>query len=154
MDKTTSNYVQTKFDKLILQAVEYLLERKKEYEIKSQKELLDKLQIHTTVFPQIKNKQRGFALDKIESIMQVLNKEYQISYDFMRYGIKPITLVKDDRKNLLTEEQAQYNKLGGRIDELEKENAQLRAQLADKITIIDAQALAIKNFKALYEGKN
>lgn len=154
MSNTTSNYVQTKSDKLILQAIEYLLERKKEYELKNNKQLLDKLDIHSTAYPQIKNKQRGFAVDKIESIMQVLNKDYQISYDFMRFGIKPISLERKEQKNVLTEQEATYKKQSDLIEELEQENAILRAQLADKIAIIEAQALAIKNFKALYEGKN
>ena len=154
MNNATSNYVQSKSDKLILEAIEYILERKNAYQVKSKKQLLDSLQIHPTAYPQIKNKQRGFAIEKIDTIIKILHDQYQISLNFLRFGIKPVSAEKRATDNTLSEPESAYGHLNKAIEDLEQENAILRAQIADKISIIEAQALAIKNFKALYEGKN
>lgn len=101
---TQSNYVQTVEDEAFIEAVEYIMQNKKFYRLKTRKTLTDKIGMFQTHYIAIRNGERGISKDKLDYIIAFLKNNYNISEQFLRFKTGPISLIpvsELDKKTIL-----------------------------------------------------
>lgn len=150
--------IHTKLEMNIIVAVEYLLALRKKMGVKANLlELTKELGINSIDYSQTRSKVRGFTKAKIPTIVGKLQSTFGVKKEFLYEGKLPILQTKEYSNYLLKDDggfRIEDTNLEMHIVEQGKEIKNLKLQLADKIAIIEAQALAIENFKALLVGKN
>lgn len=126
---TMTKYVQTPFDKAFIRAVEYLYHHREQHgKLRSRRELLRKVGILESNYTSIKNAERGVPRDKYDKVKRILADEYDVN---------PAIWERNQGEILRTpvhnnHDGGDHHEDESSHDQLQKENASLKAQLDEK----------------------
>lgn len=140
MAKST-NYEPTLFDLAFVDAIEYLVKHKKEHKMfRTQKQLLEELQLNESTYVSIRNKLRGVPRHMITECTHILTSKYNVSSNYLTYRSgqimsKPIS---QEGKQAMS-----YNEAITELNLLKVEVAGLKARLSDAQKIINSQIMLI-----------
>lgn len=142
MKISTTNYQPSLFDRAFVDVVEHLYSNKKYIQkFTTKKALLESLDIAPANYVEIKNGHRGVPIGKIDRIMNILNNDWDINQQYLKYRHGSIT---NNPINLVEEQQQQYlttkDQLTIALKDLEKEravNAELREMIKLQQSVIN-----------------
>lgn len=138
-------YMQTKFDKAFIAAVDYLVTNKRMImKFFTQKELVEKrLGLRASSYIEIKNGNRGVPRDRVEYITRVLVNEFDVNPNFLRTGKGEILVhpLEDEQSVNNTLQEPSTNGYAQQhhqeLARLKEEIRMLKDRIADKDKFID-----------------